>query len=191
MLEPLDATAENLVRELTCTGGFVEAGLTATPRLVAAVTAGGLGVLTTTRAAHALPVASRLTTSATAKWPLSEDGRRRLDIVLHEAIANAVLHGNLAIGTTSSLAERFDRIDACLADPTRAALPVEVTLLPCPGGVVVTVCDAGGGFDLAAALGRIASVEAQSGRGLELIRAVALTLATEDGGRTLRVTLAN
>lgn len=184
------ATAENLSRGLAGTGGFIEAGLAASPRLAATVAAGGLGVMTTTRAAHALPLASQLVTAAAAKWPLSENGRRQLEIVLHEAIANAILHGNLAIGPTSGLAERFARIDACLADPMRAALPVEVTLRPCPGGLTAMVADAGGGFDLADALARTAPVEAQSGRGLALIRAVALTLAAEDGGRTLCVTLA-
>ena len=190
MTEPPAAAPDHAALARGLAGGcFVEAGLQVSAHFQAAVAVGGLGAALRTGTAHALPLASQLVAAAVARWHLSEECRRRLDIVLHEAIANAILHGNLAIGPTPGLAERFARIDARLAEPDRAARPVEVTLCPRPGGVAVTVADAGEGFDLAASLGRTAAPEAQSGRGLALIQAVAQSLSAEEDGRRLCISV--
>jgi anti-sigma regulatory factor (Ser/Thr protein kinase) len=182
------ASAEAIAAALARGTGFVEAGVQPSP-LVAE--AGGLAVTLSTAAAYRLPLVPLLASAALARFGVDAGLRLPLELALQEALANAIVHGNLAIGPTASLDDRFARIEAGLADPGRAALRIEVTMAPLPGGgVEAAVADQGAGFDLAAALSRPAPTEASSGRGLAMIKDLAARVAAEDGGRRIRFTIA-
>lgn len=95
--------------------------------------------------------------------PLSETGRYRLQFVVHEALTNAVVHGNAG-------------------DPAKA---VTVTCRFEADAVTVTVEDAGQGFDPDAVPDPTTerNVLRESGRGIFLMRAYADACRFENGGR--------
>ncbi|MGE5504284.1 MAG: hypothetical protein ACM31L_07650, partial [Actinomycetota bacterium] len=122
------ASAAAVAAALAHGGGFVETGVEASPALVEAVAGGALGVALTTAQAYRLPLASLLRAAALRHFGITYDSRLALEVSLQEALANAIVHGNLTIGATEGLDERFARIEAGLADPVRSALRVEATL---------------------------------------------------------------
>ncbi len=95
--------------------------------------------------------------------PLSESARYYLQFVVHEALTNAVVHGN---GT----------------DPCKA---VTVTCRFEASQVTVVVSDEGNGFDPAGVPDPTteANILRESGRGVYLMRAYADECRFEDGGR--------
>ena len=64
-----------------------------------------LGLAITTRAAFRLPIANPFIDAVDQRLHLGDDLRVRMLTVLHEAVMNAVLHGNLGLG--SSLRDNF------------------------------------------------------------------------------------
>ena len=64
-----------------------------------------LGLAITTRAAFRLPVANAFIDAVDQRLQLGDDLRMRMLTVLHEAVMNAVLHGNLGLG--SGLRDNF------------------------------------------------------------------------------------
>src|SRR5262249_45047351 len=67
-----------------------------------------LGLAVTTRAAFRLPVANAFVDAVDQRLQLDDDLRVRMLTVLHEAVINAVLHGNLGLG--SSLRDNFTQM---------------------------------------------------------------------------------
>jgi len=59
-----------------------------------------LGLAVTTRAAFRLPVANAFVEAVDQRLQLDDDLRVRMLTVLHEAVINAVLHGNLGLGSS-------------------------------------------------------------------------------------------
>jgi sigma-B regulation protein RsbU (phosphoserine phosphatase) len=118
-----------------------------------------------------------------------------IDHCLSEAVTNAIIHGSMDVKsglreTPEGLASYAEAIQQALGDPARAGKRVEVTVVPLPGGEVqITVYDRGNGFDFDAALRREAVPGAKHGRGLALIRKVARSVTSRDGGRTLVITI--
>jgi anti-sigma regulatory factor (Ser/Thr protein kinase) len=118
-----------------------------------------------------------------------------VDICLSEAIGNAVIHGNLGIEsrlreTAASLEHYDDAIRRRLREPAHAAKRLEATIVPLSGGrIEISVSDRGNGFDLDRWLHDAVSQGAKHGRGLALIRKLAQSIASEDGGRTLVIVL--
>jgi anti-sigma regulatory factor (Ser/Thr protein kinase) len=77
-----------------------------------------------------------------------------------------------------------------LNDPSRAGKRVEVTVVPLSGDEVrITVYDHGEGYDFETAVKKETVPNAKHGRGLALIRKVAKTVDSRDGGRTLVMTI--
>jgi anti-sigma regulatory factor (Ser/Thr protein kinase) len=118
-----------------------------------------------------------------------------VDFCLSEAIGNAIIHGCLGLESglreTASGLELYDEaIRQRLRDPVRSALRVEVTIFPLPNGQLeIAVHDRGAGFDLDRYLNDAVSQGAKHGRGLALIRKIARSIASRDGGRTLVITI--
>lgn len=117
---------------------------------------------------------------------------RRLMTALHEALTNAVIHGNL--GISSELKERGDdtflqTMAARCADPAFAGRIVDVQVSHDDEFARWTITDEGEGFDADAVMHRLdrqgPDAAMCSGRGLMLIRAFTDEMRYEDRGRRL------
>lgn len=147
----------------------------------------------TTATANRVHLAGRIV-HAIAGWrPLTETQRDDIELVLHEAISNAVVHGNLQVEGMKGLSvDALDRFSSALtsrmSDPSFAARRVEVSCWLHPDGeLLVEVADEGSGFVPQARTG--AATEA-SGRGLDLIVAIAREVELLDSGRRIRIRFA-
>ena len=168
----------------------------------------------TTATAHDLQLGARLLAAIGARHPLSGHRRDDIELALHEAVSNALVHGNLGIGGMKELSarelERFSR-DLCdgLADPVLSARRIVIAIRIDPpqssqAGLGAGPEPAGGRPDEAQEHGRaLATVEitdqgagfvpcrleraGASGRGLDLIGSIAEGLEIEDGGRRIRL----
>jgi sigma-B regulation protein RsbU (phosphoserine phosphatase) len=118
-----------------------------------------------------------------------------IDLCLSEAIGNAIIHGSL--GVTSSLRETRAGLDQFseavhlgLKDTASAGKRVEVTVVPLPDArLELTVYDQGTGFDFDRCLNEAVLRDAKHGRGLALIRKLAHSVASRQGGRALVIVI--
>lgn len=160
--------------------------------LVAEAEASDLYLNLTTATAHDLQLGGRLLAALSARHPLEGDRRDDVELALHEAVSNALVHGNLGVAGMKELSaqelERFSRdLGDRLADPVLAGRRIVVTLRidPAEDGrllATVEITDEGDGFTPGPRAGSGAS-----GRGLDLIGNIADGLAIEDGGRRIRL----
>lgn len=153
-----------------------------------ALAGGRLLVSLTTRLAWTLDTAAQFCEGLLARGLLPTAVRHDVELSLHEAVINAVLHGNLAMG--GSLVDdpsQFDafcqRLTATLADPDRASKRIDISAWTADGHLHVRIADQGGGYDPDSIRPPV-NVEAKSGRGLEIMRVMSSGLTVSDGGRT-------
>ncbi len=153
-----------------------------------ALDSGRLLVSLTTRLAWTLDTAAQFCEGLLARGLLPTAVRHDVELSLHEAVINAVLHGNLAMG--GSLVDdpsQFDafcqRLTATLADPDRASKRIDISAWTADGRLHVRIADQGGGYDPDSVRPPV-NVEAKSGRGLEIMRVMSSGLTVSDGGRT-------
>jgi anti-sigma regulatory factor (Ser/Thr protein kinase) len=156
----------------------------------------------TTATAHDLQLGGRLLTALSARHPLEEDRRDDMELALHEAVSNALVHGNLGVAGMNELSvqelDRFSReLGDRLADPVLATRRIVIALRidpaedgPAKDGpahdgralATVEVTDEGAGFSPGP---RTSS--GASGRGLDLIGNIADELEIGNGGRSIRL----
>ncbi|MCP1613776.1 hypothetical protein J2848_005473 [Azospirillum lipoferum] len=146
----------------------------------------------TTATAHDLQLGGRLLAALNARHPLTGDHRDDVELALHEAVSNALVHGNLGVAGMKELSarelERFSRdLGARLADPALAARRIAIAIRIDPAEdnrplATVEISDEGAGFTP----GPRTSTGA-SGRGLDLIAGISAGLEIEDGGRRIRM----
>lgn len=144
----------------------------------------------TTALANELHLAGRIVTAIAARHALPPDRRDDMELALHEAVSNALVHGNLQVegmkGVSMAALDRFSSdLAVRLADPAYSGRRVELGLTFEDRLAVVEVGDEGRGFRPA---GRTA--KGASGRGLELIAAIAQSYELLDGGRRIRLRFA-
>ena len=188
--------------------GFVRAGLTPpfhgfiergegsealSPGCVAAIRDGGLALSLTTATARELDLAKVMVAAVGDRFGTASHILGRLELVLAEAISNAIIHGNLGISSedraTLEGVQAFQAVMAeRLADPALAARRVELAVLKKGAMLTLTLSDHGDGYDLSRELARMPSGSDKFGRGLALIRWLSHSVAADDGGRTLVVT---
>ncbi|HEY0837432.1 MAG TPA: ATP-binding protein [Azospirillum sp.] len=147
----------------------------------------------TTGTANRLHLAARVVAALSSRRTLSETQRDDIELALHEAISNAVVHGNLQVdgmkGLSVAALDRFSHdLAARIADPTFAGRLIEVTVRLEPQAAVVEVTDEGDGFAPTAPAGAVGA--APSGRGLDLISAIAERVELLDEGRRIRMRFA-
>ncbi|MFV3129381.1 ATP-binding protein [Niveispirillum sp. KHB5.9] len=170
------------------------AGTLPTEKLKTALADGHLLVSLTTRLAWTLDTAAQFCEGLLARGLLPVTVRHDAELSLHEAIINAVLHGNLAMG--GSLVDdpsQFDafcqRLTATLADPDRANRRIDLSAWLENGHLHIRIADQGGGYDPDSIRPPV-NVEAKSGRGLEIMRVMSAGLTVSDGGRTATLAFA-
>lgn len=118
---------------------------------------------------------------------LPERRRSAVELCLHEAVANALVHGNVGVpADTRDQPDGFrlfgERVTAALRDPAVRRRRVDILARWGEGALDLAVVDEGGGFD-PAVLARPTKGFARSGRGFVFMRALANAVAVRDGGR--------
>ncbi|MCW2245477.1 anti-sigma regulatory factor (Ser/Thr protein kinase) [Azospirillum fermentarium] len=163
------------------------------PAVTAAVNRAGQAHLfasLSTATANAVHLAGRVMAAVSARCPtLTDTQRDDVELALHEAISNAVVHGNLQVAGMKGLnVDALDRFSHDLAermaDPAFAGRRVEVSCWLAPDTLTVDVTDEGSGFDPAP---RNDAGPDASGRGLDLITLLAQSVELLDHGRRIRM----
>lgn len=128
---------------------------------------------------------------ALAIWlELDQPACETMEMALSEAVANAIVHGNLGLDSElrrslSDFSHYCDSVGGRLADEGLSARYVSMAASWSETSVTVTVGDQGGGYDPAGAEARRSEL-APFGRGLVIVRSVA-EAEILDGGRSLRM----
>lgn len=173
---PFDALIELPWSPGHLAGGILEPGADA--KLVVSITS---------RTAHELPVSALFTRCVMARMGAPLPDAADLETAVHEAVINAVIHGNLGLDSLNStdvgklesfitaLTQRLDDARLSLRRVTLAAGWTD-------DDVWIQVADEGSGFDVTAA--RAApEPNGASGRGVRIIETIAHKLEYDDGGR--------
>lgn len=143
--------------------------------------------------AHPLDPAPLLTRAIVARRAVPNEIRDDIELVLQEALSNAVVRGDLGVeGPRSPSIEDFDRHAAQVAerleDPRYGSRRIETAVSIAPDHVAIEIRDEGDGFDPARSAR--APRDAPSGRGIDIIARVTRRHAWFDGGRRLRMEVA-
>jgi len=105
------------------------------------------------RTAYCFPVADHITNRLVASFDLSDERRECIEMALHEALVNGVIHGNLELGhikkdTLDSLEAFNEEAEKRLSNQTYAARRIEVYIQSSATSIEVKVVDQGGGFSI-------------------------------------------
>lgn len=175
-------------------GAFVEVmdddddGAVPDDTLWAAASAHGFFLSLTTGTAIGLSPAVLVCDALAARAVLAPACRANVELCLHEAIANSLVHGNLAIA--SALKNGPDGynvfsalMNARLKDPQARRRRIEIFARWNEHSLEVGTADQGQGFDVTA-LPTDAGHQARSGRGFVFMRTLATRVTVCDDGRT-------
>ena len=143
----------------------------------------GLYASFTTITANRLDLAGEILVAIDDQRRLSEDARGNIELALHEALSNALLHGNLQLDSIAALSvEALERFSSDLmrriTDPSYANRRIDVACDFEDHSVVIDVVDQGGGFVF-----KPKTDPKASGRGFELIGAACQSYQLLEGGR--------
>gem|GEM_PF-1825717 len=150
----------------------------------------GLYLGLSTSAAYGIELAKLFTLALKSRLDFSEDARDNLELALHEALVNGLIHGNLGIAsagreTLEMFTEYCHSVERGLADSDRGLRLIEVFAWWDDSQVEISVVDDGEGFDVDA-LERSARLPGRtSGRGLQLIGSLCESYRITRGGRHL------
>jgi anti-sigma regulatory factor (Ser/Thr protein kinase) len=141
------------------------------------------------------PITEHLQRQAVLCGVCPEADAGKLMLALHEALCNAVIHGNLEV--SSELKERDDGgFDSLLAergaDPRYNSRAVEITVDYDGQWCRWIVADEGAGFDVEAVMARVLGepdFERPSGRGILMMRALVDEVSHEAGGSRVVLSL--
>ncbi len=147
----------------------------------------------TTATAFSLDVAALVAQALAERCPPAEARLHEIEVTLHEALTNAVIHGNLGLTSGPSddpgaFSAFYDEVRRRLADPVRSARRIVVEAAWDGGFLELSVADQGDGYESPAAVS--APISAKSGRGLQIMRELASSIAVGEGGRRLTLRFA-
>lgn len=140
----------------------------------------------TTVTAYQIDLVADIAHELTRQLRLDEEVLWRIETALSEAVSNALVHGNLSLGSTARDIGDFEAHDAAIAealsDPAKAHRMLLLVARRTTEGIDILLRDAGDGFDP-----RQTNPEASggSGRGVDLIQSLADRVTYEDGGRSI------
>jgi len=146
----------------------------------------GFALLCRTQVAYACPLATLITAALDRVGVLPAQMLAPVRLSLHEAVANAVMHGNLDLNSLHQADdEAFLDFSTLfrqrLQDPAYGDRPLLIDLVWGVRQLDLAVLDCGPGYD-PAELGE-SRLDDVSGRGLALIRSMAQHVAVSDDGR--------
>lgn len=149
----------------------------------------GLYMALSTSTAYSVGPAHLFCNVLAKRFGLSDELRENMELAVHEAVVNGLLHGNLEISsidrqTLDGFRKYCDQIERHLQDPLLGGRQIEVFAVPLEDAIELSVVDDGPGYETDN-LNLGDDPERKSGRGLVLIRHFARQVAIEDGGRRL------
>ena len=152
-----------------------------------AVPADGFYLSLTTGTIFGLQVAALVSRALFSRGVISAELRSVVELCLQEAVANAIVHGNLGIASTAKDHPEGYRVFSSLvterlADRALRRRRVDLFTRWSGKALDISVVDAGSGFDVAAIPAEVDGA-ARSGRGFIFMRALAGRVAITDGGR--------
>ena len=156
---------------------------------------GHLSLMVTTKSAYRQPVGKAFVEAMAIRTPMPEDLRERIYTAIQEAMMNAVLHGNLKIGSGArdsleGLMQTHELIEQMLAVPEGARGAIRVDAIWNSKVLHVLIRDSGDGF-AKAELPSSEDIEADgqiaSGRGLSILEAICDRVVLLHGGRTIKL----
>jgi len=184
-----DMAAETIQDGLDALGRCAEIGRGApSPEgLRGAVAMDGLYMALSTFSAHAVDAAHLFAAALTRRLFLKEGLAHAVETALHEAVVNAIVHGNLGMGsadreTVDGFARYCAQIESRLSDPGRADKWIEIAAQWTASEIVATVTDQGLGYR--PGQGGAEEFE-KSGRGLRIVRALTRDIRIDEGGRRI------
>ncbi len=145
----------------------------------------GLYMALSTKTAYSTEPAHFFCEALADRLGLTATQRDHVELALHEALANGLLHGNLEVSSAErQTLEGFRRycreIEAQLQDPLFAGRRIEVSAVCDASSLTVTVSDNGAGYDEAPSSDDPLK---KSGRGLRLMHEMADQVTIADKGR--------
>ncbi|HYE49091.1 MAG TPA: ATP-binding protein [Azospirillaceae bacterium] len=148
----------------------------------------GLHLCLTTASAFSLDTSAIVSEALCDAGAVESPRRHEVELALHEALTNAVVHGNLGIpkgpaDTARAFNAFYAEVRRRLADPARAYLRVAIDAAWEPGILDLSVTDEGEGYDFSAV--EAGRVDAKSGRGLQIMREMAQSVSVTEDGRRL------
>lgn len=146
----------------------------------------GFALLCSTQAAYACPLATLITSALDRAGVLPAQMLAPVRLSLHEAVANAVMHGNLDLSSLhqaddEALRDFSSRFRQRLQDPAYGERPLLIDVVWGGRRLDLAVLDCGPGYD-PNGVGE-SRLDDVSGRGLALIRSMAQMVTISDGGR--------
>lgn len=136
--------------------------------------------------AYQIDLVADIARDLTRQLALDEETLWRIETALSEAASNALLHGNLSLGSDArdigDYAAHDDAVAEALNDPVKAGRMLLLTARRTESGLDILLQDAGEGFD---PLQNHDEATGGSGRGVELIQSLADQVTYQDGGRTI------
>jgi anti-sigma regulatory factor (Ser/Thr protein kinase) len=188
---------EGMEQALADFGGCVEMAygrLLSGDHLLPTLEQNGLYMALSTATAYSLAPAHLFCKVLADRYGLGDALRDAIELAVHEAVVNGLLHGNLEIDsgdrqTLEGFRRYCETIETHLQDPALAGRCIEVSAVASPTSIDLAVVDAGAGYD-AAGLAENDDVERKSGRGLQLIRHFAQDVRIGEGGRMLSMRFA-
>lgn len=155
--------------------------------LAVPASAQGMYLSLTTRTAFGAQCALLVCDALAHRGVLGDARRSAVELCLHEAVANAIVHGNLEIASSAKDKPDGYRVFSQLVgerlrDPAMADRRTDIFARWRDSALVIAVSDQGSGFDTAI-LPPDAGGTARSGRGFIFMRALAKEVTVTDGGR--------
>ncbi|AWK87427.1 ATP-binding protein [Azospirillum thermophilum] len=146
----------------------------------------------TTGTAYGMQCAALVCDELARRRALPEERRPNVELCLHEAIANAIVHGNLGISSETKNQPQGYRLFGellrqRLGDPEAVRRRLDIFCRWTAGSLVIAVVDQGAGFEPAPVPAETARPEgggkALAGRGFVFMRALADRVTVTDRGR--------
>jgi phosphoserine phosphatase RsbU/P len=143
--------------------------------------------------AYHQPVARYIAGHPALREHTSATVQANIEISLHEAIANAVIHGNFATNSNHKDAESFEthyqHIEHCLMQPDLCAKRVDIVVTIDPLHIAVTVTDQGAGYQLSTQ--QSTTHDSLHGRGISLIQQHASSVHHHHLGRSITMSFSS
>lgn len=141
----------------------------------------------TTGSAYGLQCAVLVCDELIRRDALDPQRRSNVELCLHEAIANAIVHGNLGLssavkGEPGGYRRFSEMMRDRLGDPAAVRRRLDIFCRWSDRAIAIAVVDQGGGFDTELAPA-ITGNKARSGRGFVFMRSLATRVTVTDGGR--------
>lgn len=141
----------------------------------------------TTGTAYGMQCAALVCDELARRGALPAERRSNVELCLHEAIANAIVHGNLGISSETKNQPQGYRLFGellrqRLGDPEAVRRRLDIFCRWTAGTLVVAVVDQGAGFEPAPAA-TATDGKALAGRGFVFMRALADRVTVTDRGR--------